>query len=122
MAGRRSTTRTRTVFGSKRSTRADSNPWTERPLETARQVLQTGGVDRAIHVLPDEVTVTYQSGGSYHTISSAFAVLAIPLTTARQIEKMICSREIELKLVFRFMPKRLFIIEFDEGRYCPPST
>jgi monoamine oxidase len=40
----------------------------------------------SIRVLPDEVTVTYRSSDSYHTISSAFAILAIPLTTARRIE------------------------------------
>jgi monoamine oxidase len=40
----------------------------------------------SIRVLPDEVTVTYQHGNSYQTVSSAFAVLAIPLTTARLIE------------------------------------
>jgi monoamine oxidase len=34
----------------------------------------------------DEVSVTYKQGNSFHTISSAFAVLAIPLTTARLIE------------------------------------
>ena len=40
----------------------------------------------SVGVLPDEVTVTYQQGNSHDTISSAFAVLAIPLTTARLIE------------------------------------
>jgi monoamine oxidase len=40
----------------------------------------------SIRALPDEVTVTYQQGNSHHTISSAFAILAIPLTTARLIE------------------------------------
>jgi monoamine oxidase len=40
----------------------------------------------SIRVLPDEVVVTYKQGDSYQTISSAFAVLAIPLTTARLIE------------------------------------
>ena len=40
----------------------------------------------SISVLPDEVTVTYKQGDSYTSISSAFAILAIPLTTARQIE------------------------------------
>src|SRR5687767_13389131 len=40
----------------------------------------------SIRALPDEVIVTYQQGNSYHTISSAFAILAIPLTTARLIE------------------------------------
>jgi monoamine oxidase len=40
----------------------------------------------SVRVLPDEVEVTYRQGDSHHTISSAFAVLAIPLTTARLIE------------------------------------
>jgi monoamine oxidase len=40
----------------------------------------------SIRVLPDEVAVTYQQADSYRTISSAFAILAIPLTTARCIE------------------------------------
>lgn len=35
---------------------------------------------------PDEAVVTYQQGNSYHTISSAFVILAVPLTTARLIE------------------------------------
>jgi monoamine oxidase len=40
----------------------------------------------SIRALPDEVAVTYQQAGSHLTISSAFAILAIPLTTARLIE------------------------------------
>jgi len=40
----------------------------------------------SISVLPDEVAVTFQQSDSYETISSAFAILAIPLTTARLIE------------------------------------
>src|SRR6187397_2801887 len=35
---------------------------------------------------------------------------------ARQIVKMICSRDTELKLVSTFSPNRLFIIEFEDGR------
>lgn len=34
----------------------------------------------------DEVTVTYKQGDSYRTLTSSFAILAIPLTTARLIE------------------------------------
>jgi monoamine oxidase len=41
---------------------------------------------RSIHVQPDTVSVTYRHGNSHQTVSSAFAVLAIPLTTARLIE------------------------------------
>jgi monoamine oxidase len=40
----------------------------------------------SIRVLPDEVAVTYQQVNSHLTISSAFAILAIPLTMARLIE------------------------------------
>jgi monoamine oxidase len=35
---------------------------------------------------PDGVSVTYRHGGTFHTVSSAFTILAIPLTTARLIE------------------------------------
>jgi monoamine oxidase len=41
---------------------------------------------KSISVLPDEVTVTYQQGDTYSTIAAAFAILAVPLTTARRIE------------------------------------
>jgi len=41
---------------------------------------------KAIRVSPDGVAVSYQQGDSYLTIDSAFAILAIPLTTARLIE------------------------------------
>ena len=40
----------------------------------------------SLSLQPDEVIVTYKQGDSYSTISSAFAILAIPLTTARRIE------------------------------------
>jgi monoamine oxidase len=40
----------------------------------------------SLQVLPDEVLVTYEQAGSHCTISSAFVILAIPLTTARRIE------------------------------------
>lgn len=40
----------------------------------------------SIRVLPDEVAVTYAQAASHLTISAAFVVLAIPLTTARLIE------------------------------------
>ena len=40
----------------------------------------------SIRCLPDEVLVTYKRADSYITLPSAFAVLAIPLTTARRIE------------------------------------
>jgi monoamine oxidase len=40
----------------------------------------------SLRVLPGEVVVFYKQGDSYQTISSAFAILAVPLTTARLIE------------------------------------
>src|SRR5512145_194029 len=40
----------------------------------------------SIRALPDEVIVTYRQADSHLTISSAFAIVAIPLTTARLIE------------------------------------
>ncbi len=40
----------------------------------------------SINNQPDGVSVTYKQGDSFQTISSAFAILAIPLTTARLIE------------------------------------
>src|SRR5262245_4539744 len=52
---------------------------------------------------------TAPAGGSVESIG----------TTARQMVKMICSRETELKLVFTLLPNRLFIMELHEGRYCP---
>src|SRR5690606_19850352 len=43
-------------------------------------------------------------------------------STMRQMSMIIFSRETALKLVFGSFPNKLFIIEFDEGRYCPLST
>ena len=40
----------------------------------------------SVHVMPDEVTVTYEQADSHLTINSEFAIVAIPLTTARLIE------------------------------------
>jgi len=40
----------------------------------------------SVRVTPDGVAVTYQQGDSHLTIDSSFAILAIPLTTARLIE------------------------------------
>jgi monoamine oxidase len=40
----------------------------------------------SIQLPPDGVDVSYKQNGTYQTIHSAFAVLAIPLTTARQID------------------------------------
>ena len=41
---------------------------------------------QAIRIQPDEVAVTYKQNDSHLTINSAFAILAIPLTTARLIK------------------------------------
>ncbi len=40
----------------------------------------------SINNQPDGVSVTYKHGDSFQTITSSFAILAIPLTTARLIE------------------------------------
>ncbi len=40
----------------------------------------------SINLQPQKVTVAYKQGEVYHTINSAFAILAIPLTTARLID------------------------------------
>ncbi|MBL8080029.1 MAG: FAD-dependent oxidoreductase [Anaerolineales bacterium] len=40
----------------------------------------------SIQNMADQVSVTYKQGDTFHTISSSFAVLAVPLTTARLIE------------------------------------
>jgi monoamine oxidase len=41
---------------------------------------------QAVRLLPDGVDVTYRQNDSYTTISSDFAILAVPLTTARLID------------------------------------
>lgn len=40
----------------------------------------------SVRLLPDEVAVTYRQNDTHRTIHSAFAILAIPLTTARLID------------------------------------
>ena len=57
-----------------------------RALADALPDVRMNAVVTSIRILPDEVAVTYQQGDSYHTIHSSFAVLAIPLTTARLID------------------------------------
>ena len=57
-----------------------------RSLADALPDVRMNAVVTSVRILPDEVTVTYKQGDSYQTIRSAFAVLAIPLTTARSIE------------------------------------
>jgi len=41
---------------------------------------------KSVRLAPDEAAVTYQQNDSYATVNSDFAILAIPLTTARLIE------------------------------------
>ena len=40
----------------------------------------------SVSLLPDEVVVTFKQADTYHTLRSTFAILAIPLTTARLID------------------------------------
>ena len=40
----------------------------------------------SVRLLPDGVDVTYQQNNSHQTLSSAFAILAVPLTAARRID------------------------------------
>lgn len=57
-----------------------------RALADALPDVRMNAVVTSIRVLPNEVAVTYKQNDSYLTINSAFAILAIPLTTARLIE------------------------------------
>jgi monoamine oxidase len=57
-----------------------------RALSAALADVRLNAPVTSISVLPDEVRVTYKQGDSYLTASSAFAILATPLTTARLIE------------------------------------
>lgn len=57
-----------------------------RALAAALPDVRLNAPVRSIRVLPDEVAVTYQQADSHLTVSSAFAILAVPLTTARLIE------------------------------------
>jgi monoamine oxidase len=57
-----------------------------RALADALPDVRMNAAVTSIRILPDEVAVTYKQGDSYLTIHSAFAVLAIPLTTARLID------------------------------------
>jgi monoamine oxidase len=62
------------------------NDMIPRTLAKALSDVRLNAPVKSISVLPDEVAVTYQQADTYQTISSAFAILAIPLTTARCIE------------------------------------
>jgi len=57
-----------------------------RALAEALPDLRLNAPVTAIRALPDEVAVTFKQADSHLTISSAFAIVAIPLTTARLIE------------------------------------
>jgi monoamine oxidase len=57
-----------------------------RALANALPDVRLGAPVMSIRCLPKEVRVTYRQADRYVTLSSAFAVLAIPLTTARRIE------------------------------------
>jgi len=48
--------------------------------------VRLNAVVTSIRLLSDEVVVTYKQGDTHQTIHAAFAILAIPLTTARLIE------------------------------------
>ena len=48
--------------------------------------VRMNAVVTSVRILPDEVAVTYKQGDAHLTVNSAFAILAIPLTTARLIE------------------------------------
>ncbi len=57
-----------------------------RALADALYDVRLQAVVRSVRVTPDGVAVTYQQGDSFVTVDSAFAILAVPLTTARLIE------------------------------------
>jgi len=57
-----------------------------RALATALEDVRLNAVVKSVRVSPDGVAVTYQQGDSHLTIDSTFAIVAIPLTTARLIE------------------------------------
>ncbi len=55
-------------------------------LANALPDVRLNSVVTSVRVLPDEVVVTVKQNESHLTLHSAFAVLAIPLTTARSID------------------------------------
>src|SRR5688572_760822 len=57
-----------------------------RTLSDALPDVRLRAAVQAIHIQADEVAVTYKQNDSHQTIHSDFAVLAIPLITARLIE------------------------------------
>ncbi|HSL28306.1 MAG TPA: FAD-dependent oxidoreductase [Anaerolineales bacterium] len=65
---------------------AGGNDLIPRSLAAALPDVRLNAQVTSVRLLPDEVAVTYKQADSYQTITSAFAILAIPLTTARLIE------------------------------------
>lgn len=55
-------------------------------LADALPDVRLNAVVKSVRVLPGGVAVSYQQGDSFLTIDSGFAILAVPLTTARLIE------------------------------------
>lgn len=55
-------------------------------LAAALPDMRLNTVVTSLRLQPEGVEVTYRQGDSYQTLHSAFAILAIPLTSARQID------------------------------------
>jgi monoamine oxidase len=64
----------------------DGNDQIPRRLAQALPDIRLCAPVTSVSVLPDEVVVTCQQASTHISISSAFAILAVPLTTARFIE------------------------------------
>ncbi|MFN8412014.1 MAG: FAD-dependent oxidoreductase [Anaerolineales bacterium] len=58
------------------------------PQSIAKQIpdIRLNAIVTSLRVQSEKTIVTYKQGDSYHTIESDFAILAIPLTTARHID------------------------------------
>lgn len=58
------------------------------PQMIAKQLsdVRLNAVVTSIRVESEKTTITYRQDDSHHTLESSFAILAIPLTTARQID------------------------------------
>jgi monoamine oxidase len=48
--------------------------------------LRLSAIVASIQIQPEKVVIKYRQGDSFHTLEASFAVLAIPLTTARLID------------------------------------
>ena len=57
-----------------------------RALAAALPDIRMNAVVESVRLKPDGVAVTYQQAGSHVTVDADFAILAIPLTTARLID------------------------------------